>query len=123
VKVKFQQRYQKSHRPVILASLAVQSFDRAHADTIPKAKRALFSDIPSSRIFRVVGAVWTLYPSPEFVQEIIRGNEQMAEKKQLDRAESRENQALPGYGIPQAGRNRGRLSPEGNFSHPKGRGK
>jgi hypothetical protein len=78
---------------VILVLLAVQSFDRAHADTIPKAKRALFSDIPSSRIFRVVGAVWTLYLSPEFVEEIIRGNEQMAEKKQ--QAESRENPDSP----------------------------
>jgi hypothetical protein len=57
------------------------------------ATRALFSDIPSSRIFRVVGAVWTLYPSPEFVEEIIRGNEQMAEKKQ--RAESRGDPGAP----------------------------
>ena len=38
---------------------------------------------------KIVGAVWTLYPSPEFVEEIIRGNEQMADKKQLGQAESR----------------------------------
>src|SRR5271166_4810393 len=35
---------------------------------------------------KIVGAVWTLYPSPEFVEEIIRGNEQMAENKQLGQA-------------------------------------
>ena len=44
---------------------------------------------------RFVGAVWTLYPSPEFVEESIRGNEQMAEKKQLGQAESRENPVGP----------------------------
>jgi hypothetical protein len=38
---------------------------------------------------KIVGAVWTLYPSSEFVEEIIRGNEQMADKKQLGQAESR----------------------------------
>jgi len=44
---------------------------------------------------KIVGAVWTLYPSPEFVEEIIRGNEQMAEKKQLGQGESRENPGGP----------------------------
>jgi hypothetical protein len=44
---------------------------------------------------KIVGAVWTLYPSPEFVEESIRGNEQMAEKKQLGQAESRENPVGP----------------------------
>ena len=34
---------------------------------------------------KIVGAVWTLHPSPEFVEENIRSNEQMAEKKQLGR--------------------------------------
>jgi hypothetical protein len=32
---------------------------------------------------KIVGAVWTLYPSHEFVEEIIRGNEQMLENKEL----------------------------------------
>jgi hypothetical protein len=37
---------------------------------------------------KIVGAVWTLYPSHEFVDEIIRGNEQMSENKQLDQAQT-----------------------------------
>jgi hypothetical protein len=37
---------------------------------------------------KIVGAVWTLYPSHEFVDEIIRGNEQMSENKQLDQAQA-----------------------------------
>jgi hypothetical protein len=37
---------------------------------------------------KIVGAVWTLYPSAEFVDEIIRGNEQMLEKKQLGHGEA-----------------------------------
>jgi hypothetical protein len=37
---------------------------------------------------KIVGAVWTLYPSGEFVEEIIRGNEQMLDKKQLGQAEA-----------------------------------
>jgi hypothetical protein len=37
---------------------------------------------------KIVGAVWTLYPSHEFVEEIIRGNEQMSENKQLDQAQA-----------------------------------
>ena len=42
---------------------------------------------------KIVGAVWTLYPSHEFVEEIIRGNEQMVEAKQLGQPES---QGSPG---------------------------
>ena len=44
---------------------------------------------------KIVGAVWTLYPSSEFIEEIIRGNEQMADKKQLGQAESPENPGGP----------------------------
>jgi hypothetical protein len=44
---------------------------------------------------KIVGAVWTLYPSHEFVEEIIRGNEQMLEKKQLGQAESAGNAGAP----------------------------
>jgi hypothetical protein len=44
---------------------------------------------------KIVGAVWTLYPSHEFVEEIIRGNEEMLEKKQLGQPESRGSPAGP----------------------------
>ena len=44
---------------------------------------------------KIVGAVWTLYPSHEFVEEIIRGNEQMADKKQLCQPEIQENPGTP----------------------------
>ena len=44
---------------------------------------------------KIVGAVWTLYPSHEFVEEIIHGNEQMAENKQLGQAESRGDPGAP----------------------------
>jgi hypothetical protein len=44
---------------------------------------------------KIVGALWTLYPSHEFVEEIIRGNEQMAEKKQAGQAEA-ESRGDPG---------------------------
>jgi hypothetical protein len=45
---------------------------------------------------KIVGAVWTLYPSHEFVEEIIRGNEQMLENKELGQAESRGDPGGPG---------------------------
>jgi hypothetical protein len=44
---------------------------------------------------KIVGAVWTLYPSHEFVEEIIRGNEQMLENKQLGPPESHANAGDP----------------------------
>ena len=39
--------------------------------------------------------MWTLYPSHEFVDEIIRGNEQMTEKKQLGHGEPGEDSGGP----------------------------
>lgn len=45
---------------------------------------------------KIVGAVWTLYPSGEFVEEIIRGNEQMLEKTQLGDGEPDEDRGGPG---------------------------
>jgi hypothetical protein len=44
---------------------------------------------------KIVGAVWTLYPAHEFVEEIIRGNEQMLENKQLGSPESHANAGDP----------------------------
>jgi hypothetical protein len=44
---------------------------------------------------KIVGAVWTLYPSHEFVEEIIRGNEQMLETKHLGSPESHANAGDP----------------------------
>ena len=43
----------------------------------------------------MVGAVGHSIPRASFVEEIIRGNEQMADKKQLGQAESRENPEGP----------------------------
>jgi hypothetical protein len=44
---------------------------------------------------KIVGVVWTLYPSHEFVEEIIRGNEEMLEKKEVGQAESQQNAGAP----------------------------
>ena len=44
---------------------------------------------------KIVGAVWTLYPSHEFVEEIIRGNEQMVETKQPGHGEPGEDSGGP----------------------------
>ena len=51
---------------------------------------------PSKRRPQVVDAVWTLYPSQEFVDEIIGGNKQMKAHRQAG-TNKRESNLLPGF--------------------------
>jgi hypothetical protein len=51
---------------------------------------------PSKRRPKVVNAVWTLYPSPEFVDEIIGGNKEMKDQREAG-GNKRENRLLPGF--------------------------
>src|ERR1700722_8431139 len=49
---------------------------------------------------KIVGAVWTLYPSPEFVEETIRGNEQMTKRNSSAKQSRGKILLVPSYGIP-----------------------
>jgi len=52
---------------------------------------------PSKGRPKIVDAVWTLYPSSEFVDEIIRGNKQMDHVRRPASVNKRESQLLPGF--------------------------
>jgi hypothetical protein len=45
---------------------------------------------------KVVNAIWTLYPSTEFVGEIIGGNKEIKAHRE-DGANKRESRFLPGF--------------------------
>jgi len=51
---------------------------------------------PSKRRPQVVDAIWTLFPSSEFVEEIIGGNKEM-KKARADAGNKRETHLLPGF--------------------------
>jgi hypothetical protein len=51
---------------------------------------------PSKRRPKIVDAVWTVYPSPEFVDEVIGGNKQM-EKAHRQTGNKGESRLLPGF--------------------------
>jgi hypothetical protein len=53
--------------------------------------------MPTKRRPKIVNAVWTLYPSTEFVEEIIGGNREMALLRAQSEENKRENQLLPGF--------------------------
>jgi hypothetical protein len=78
----------------VRAALAEMKKEKILFQTNPYVEKLTLATGRGGR--KIVGAVWTLYPSGEFVEEIIRGNEQTADKKQLGRqAESRENPGGP----------------------------
>jgi hypothetical protein len=52
---------------------------------------------PSKRRPKIVDAVWTLYPSPEFVDEVIGGNKQMEKAHRQAGGNRGENRLLPGF--------------------------
>jgi len=52
---------------------------------------------PSKGRPKIVDAIWTLYPSAEFVDEVIRGNKQMERAHRQDGENKGENRLLPGF--------------------------
>ena len=61
--------------------------------------------LPTRRRPKIVNAIWTLYPSTEFVQEVIGGNREMSLARAQSGEKKRENQLLPGF---QDGQGRGK---------------
>jgi len=51
---------------------------------------------PSKRRPKIVDAIWTLYASAEFVDEMIGGNKQMKQAQRVDGA-NEGSQLLPGF--------------------------
>ena len=52
---------------------------------------------PSKGRPKIVDAIWTLYPSQEFVDEIIGGNKQMDQARSKVGGNKRESRLLPGF--------------------------
>ena len=52
---------------------------------------------PSKRRPKIVDAIWTLYPSPDFVDEVIGGNKQMERAHRQAGGNKRESRLLPGF--------------------------
>ena len=52
---------------------------------------------PSKRRPKIVDAIWTLYPSPDFVDEVIGGNKQMDRAHRQAGGNKRESRLLPGF--------------------------
>jgi hypothetical protein len=52
---------------------------------------------PSKRRPKIVEAVWTLYPSTEFVDDIINGNREMSSARTKARENKSESRLLPGF--------------------------
>jgi hypothetical protein len=85
---------------------------RNNLDSVRKAlqemkKRRILSEVeaykeelvqvPTKRRPKIVNAIWTLYPSPEFVEEIIGGNREMSRARIQSEEKQRGNQLLPGF--------------------------
>ena len=52
---------------------------------------------PSKRRPKIVDTIWTLYPSSEFVDEVIGGNKQMEKAHRQTGANKGESRLLPGF--------------------------
>jgi hypothetical protein len=52
---------------------------------------------PSKRRPKIVDAIWTLYPSSEFVEEIVNGNKDMSIARALAGGNKGESKLLPGF--------------------------
>ena len=52
---------------------------------------------PSKRRPKIVDAIWTLYPSPEFVEEIVNGNKEMSTARTRDGGKKGESKLLQGF--------------------------
>ena len=52
---------------------------------------------PSKRRPKIVDAIWTLYPSSEFVEEIVNGNKDMSIARTLAGGNKGESKLLPGF--------------------------
>jgi hypothetical protein len=59
---------------------------------------------PSKRRPKIVDAIWTLYPSPDFVDEVIGGNKQMERAHRQAGGNKRESRLLPGFEDPGRGK-------------------
>jgi hypothetical protein len=53
--------------------------------------------VPTGRRPKIVNAVWTLFPSSEFVEEIIGGNREMSLAHAKNEGNKRDNRLLPGF--------------------------
>ena len=53
--------------------------------------------VPTGRRPKIVNAVWTLFPSSEFVEEIIGGNREMSLARAQNEGNKRDNRLLPGF--------------------------
>jgi hypothetical protein len=63
---------------------------------------------PSKGRPKIVNAVWTLYPSSDFVEDTITGNKYIAAaREQQNGGNKGESRLLPGFGEPRIGGNRG----------------
>ena len=90
-----EERRLRDNVATVRKALAEMKHLRILASVQPFTEKLVY--VPTKRRPKVVGAVWTLYPSSEFVEEVISGNKEMATARSGIGGNKGESALLPGF--------------------------
>jgi hypothetical protein len=79
----------------VRAALMEMKERRILAEMMPYGEKLVHA--PSKRRPKIVDAIWILYPSPEFVEEIVNGNKEMSIARTQAGGNKGESKLLPGF--------------------------
>jgi len=79
----------------VRAALGEMKQRRILSEMLPFQEKLIHA--PSKRRPKIVDAIWTLYPSTDFVDEVIGGNKQMERAHRQAGGNKRESRLLPGF--------------------------